>query len=235
MTMSDSPPSPNLPYWQVNIPPAFRTAECPDFLRNVSDKDRGIISTPDAEYVADSWEVVKQKVAQNRLELFQRQPSDLRRYLAFTWKLRQDYGSIMNFILTHRLQWAPLPITPRGSRPFEAVEEDVKVLRNDWPYGIDKRIVHLVVWTKFALEEDPETGDLTDGARAEVDAYVRKAFAKLNPDHVIWFKNWAALKSVKSVEHFHVMLFDPDMDAVNEITHGDVPMCEKESELRAES
>lgn len=183
MTMSDSPPSPNLPFWQVNIPPALRTAECPDFLRQVSDKDRDIISTPDAEYVADSWEVVQQKVAQNRLELFQRLPSDLRRYLAFTWKLRQDYGSIMNFILTHRLQWAPLPITPRGSRPFEA-EEDVKVLRNDWPYGIDKRIVHLVVWTKFALEEDPETGDLTDGARAEVDAYVRKAFARLNPDHV---------------------------------------------------
>ncbi|KAK4147604.1 uncharacterized protein C8A04DRAFT_33774 [Dichotomopilus funicola] len=221
----------NLPYWQVNIPPALRTAECPDFLRNVSDKDRGIISTPDSEYVADSWDVVKQKVAQNRLELFQRRPSDLRRYLAFTWKLRQDYGSIMNFILTHRLQWAPLPITPRGSRPFEAVDEDVKVLRNDWPYGIDKRIVHLVVWTKFALEEDPETGDLTDGARAKVDAYVRKAFAKLNPDHVVWFKNWAALKSVRSVEHFHVMLFDPDMDVVNEITHGDVPMCEKESEL----
>lgn len=171
----------DLPYWQVNVPEHLRTAECPDFLRNLTDKDRGIISTPDSEYVFDTWAVVRQKVAQNRLELFQRLPSDLRRYLAFTWKLRRDYGSVMNFILSERLKWT-LPITPRG-RPFE-FDEDVKILRNDWPYGIDKRIVHLVVWTKFALEEDPETGDLTDAARAEIDAYVRKTFYKINPDHV---------------------------------------------------
>ncbi|KAL2180393.1 uncharacterized protein P884DRAFT_255508 [Thermothelomyces heterothallicus CBS 202.75] len=215
----------DLPYWQVNVPEHLRTAECPDFLRNISDKDRGIISTPDSEYQRDSWAVVQQKVAQNRLELFQRVPSDLRRYLAYTWKLRQDYGSVMNFILSERLRWT-LPITPRG-RPFE-FDDDVKVLRNDWPYGIDERIVHLVVWTKFALEEDPETGDLTDAARAEIDAYVRKKFSRMRPDHVIWFKNWASLKSVKSVEHFHVMLFDPDMEFVNEITNGNVPLCDRE-------
>ncbi|KAK4034281.1 hypothetical protein C8A01DRAFT_49300 [Parachaetomium inaequale] len=215
----------NLPYWQVNIPEHLRTAECPDFLRSLSDKDRGIISTPDSEYEMDSWPVVREKVAQNRLELFQRVPSDLRRYLGFVWKLKQDYGSVMNFILSQRLQWT-LPITPRG-RPFE-LDDDIKVLRNDWPYGIDKRIVHLVVWTKFALEEDAATGDLTDTARAEIDAYVRKAFSKMPPDHVIWFKNWASLKSVKSVEHFHVMLFDPAMEFVNEITNGDVPLCERE-------
>ncbi|KAK4238654.1 hypothetical protein C8A03DRAFT_33305 [Achaetomium macrosporum] len=217
--------SQDLPYWQVNVPEHLRTAECPEFLRNLTEKDRRIISTPDSEFEVDSWEVVRQKVARNRLELFQRVPSDLRRYLGFTWKLRRDYGSVMNFILTQRLQWT-LPITPRG-RPFE-FEDDIKVLRNDWPYGIDKRIVHLVVWTKFALEEDPETGDLTDKARAEIDAYVRKAFSKIPRDHVVWFKNWASLKSVKSVEHFHIMLFDPDPQVVREITNGDVPLCEKE-------
>ncbi|GAB1310434.1 N-acetylglucosamine-induced protein 1 [Madurella fahalii] len=214
----------DLPYWQVNVPEHLRTAECPDFLRNLTDKDRGIINTPDSEYQIDSWPVVQQKVAQNRLELFRRVPSQLRRYLGFTWKLRQDYGSVMNFILKQRLGWT-LPIVPKG-RPF-VFDEDIKILRNDWPYGIDERIVHLVVWTKFALEEDAETGDLTDGARAEIDAYVRKAFSKIPPDHVIWFKNWASLKSVKSVEHFHVMLFDPDPAVVCEITNGDVPLCER--------
>jgi hypothetical protein len=173
--------APDLPYWQVNVPEHLRTADCPAFLRNLSDKDRGIISTPDSEYEYDSWAVVRHKVAQNRLELFQRVPSDLRRYLGFVWQLKQDYGSVMNFILHQRLQWA-LPIAPRG-RPFE-FDEDIKVLRNDWPYGIDRRIVHLVVWTKFALEEDPATGDLTDGARGEIDAYVRKAFSRMPPDHV---------------------------------------------------
>lgn len=41
---------------------------------------------------------------------------------------------------------------------------------------------------------------------------------------VIWFKNWKALKSVHSVEHFHVMLFDPPVGFVKEVTHGDVPI-----------
>lgn len=46
------------------------------------------------------------------------------------------------------------------------------------PYGIDKKIVHLVVWTKFALKSDPRTGDLTDQARKEIADYVEEAFAR---------------------------------------------------------
>ena len=69
----------------------------------------------------------------------------------------------------------------------EGCEErgDVKILWNDWPYGIDKRIVHLVVWTKFELEDDPATGDLTDEARAEIDEYVKRTFGRRVPsEHV---------------------------------------------------
>lgn len=44
---------------------------------------------------------------------------------------------------------------------------------------------------------------------------------------VIWFKNWKSLKSVHAVEHFHVMLKDPDMGFVEVITQGDVPLVEK--------
>lgn len=57
-------------------------------------------------------------------------------------------------------------------------EEDVKILWNDWPYGIDERIVHLVVWTKFELEDDPATGDLTEKARREIDVFVERKFKK---------------------------------------------------------
>ena len=32
--------------------------------------------------------------------------------------------------------------------------DDVKIIFNDWPYGIDKSIVHLCVWTKFPLDVD---------------------------------------------------------------------------------
>lgn len=122
------------------------------------------------------------------------------------------------------LHWPNL--TPLGA-PFTQ-PSDLKILYNDWPYGLDERIVHLVVWTKFQLPEDEKTGDLTEEAREKVQGYVDKTFgSKLGNDKVVWFKNWRSLKSVHAVEHFHVMLFDPDMDFVKHITGGHVPMCKK--------
>ncbi|KAI0099901.1 hypothetical protein GGR51DRAFT_380795 [Nemania sp. FL0031] len=216
-----------LPYWQVNVPEDKRTEECPDFLRAVNAKDRGILSTPDEEYHVTTWPEAQKLILDNRLDLFQRLPSELRKYLEYTWGLKRDYGSVMNFILTQRLHW-DTPITPRG-KPFE-YEEDIKILWNDWPYGIDKKIVHLVVWTKFDLEDDPATDDLTEKARAEIDAFVKKTFGSRIPsDRYIWFKNWRSLKSVQAVEHFHVMLYDPDPAFVDEITKGDVPLIQKVS------
>jgi hypothetical protein len=172
----------DVPYWQVNVPEDARTEECPEFLRNLSPKDLGIIGTPDDQYRVMTWPEVQQIIVDNRLDLFQRVPSELRRYLAYNWKLKQDYGSIMNFVFSERLHWQ-VPLVARG-RPFEH-EEDIKTLCNDWPYGLDRRIVHLVVWTKFDLEEDPATGDLTDKARAEIDEYANKIFgSKLPKDRV---------------------------------------------------
>lgn len=69
-----------------------------------------------------------------------------------------------------------MPIRAEGI-PFEK-ESDVKVLWNDWPYGIDARIVHLVVWTKFELVDDEVTGDLAKEARKEIDEYVDSVFAE---------------------------------------------------------
>ncbi|KAI0136654.1 hypothetical protein BJ170DRAFT_589623 [Xylariales sp. AK1849] len=215
----------DLPYWQVNVSEDDRMEECPEFLRNLNPKDIGIISTPDQEYHVLSWQAVQEIIADNRLDQFQRVPSDLRQYLSYNWKLKRDYGSVMNFVLNERLQWQ-IPITAKG-KPFE-YDEDIKRLWNDWPYGLDKRIVHLVIWTKFDLEEDPATGDLTTKARAEIDDYVNTTFgSKISKDHYIWFKNWRSLKSVHAVEHFHVMLFDPDEAFVDEITNGDIPLCRK--------
>ncbi|KAF2815664.1 uncharacterized protein BDZ99DRAFT_457644, partial [Mytilinidion resinicola] len=130
----------------------------------------------------------------------------------------------MNFIVNERLQWKDLK--PKGA-PFE-YPEDIKILYNDWPYGIDEDIAHLVIWTKFELEEDAVTGRITPEVSKEIDDYVRKTFAsRINPDHLIWFSNWRSLKSVHAVEHFHVMLYRPDEAFIKEITNGDIPMSAK--------
>ncbi len=44
---------------------------------------------------------------------------------------------------------------------------------------------------------------------------------------VLWFRNWSALKSVHSIEHFHVMLLDPGQEFLDEVTGFDVPMFKK--------
>ena len=82
---------------------------------------------------------------------------------------------MMEFVLSERLRWKE-PIRAEGM-PFEK-ESDIKILYNDWPYGIDERIVHLVIWTKFELEDDPLTDDLTEKARREIDDFVDETFCR---------------------------------------------------------
>lgn len=181
-----------IPYWHVNVPPALRTPDCPPFLQNLNPKDLRIISTPDRDYHVLTWPEVRSIISANRLDLFQRVPSDLRRYLENNYHLKQRYGSVMDYILTHRLGWEQ-PLVAAGRTPFEREEEDVKMLWNDWPYGIDQRIVHLVVWTKFVLEEDPTTGDLTEEMRGRIEEYVRRRFCDgaaggLERDNVSFFR-----------------------------------------------
>ncbi|KAH0033400.1 hypothetical protein KCU78_g2499, partial [Aureobasidium melanogenum] len=130
-----------LPYWQVNVPAAQRSDKCPDFLKDANEKDQKILATPDSESRRLSWPEVQELIRTNRIDLFQRVPSDLRRYKAYTAKLKEQYGSVMNFVMTERLRWQDL--VPQGE-PFSN-PDDIKILLNDWPYGIDTRIVHLVV------------------------------------------------------------------------------------------
>lgn len=165
-----------LPYWQVNIPSEDRQEKCPEFLRDISDKDMRIIGTPDDEYRVQTWPQVVDIIRTGRLADFQRWPSELRRYRQYTWDLKRAHGSVMNFMLRERLGWSE-PAVPQGSKLFEC-QEDFKILMNDWPYGLDKRIVHLVVWTKFDLPDDRET-------EAEIQAFVNKTFsASVSQDKV---------------------------------------------------
>ncbi|MCJ1359310.1 MAG: hypothetical protein MMC33_009311 [Icmadophila ericetorum] len=214
-----------LPYWLANVPKEEWPSSCPDFLINANVKDRKILSTPDSEYHRLTWPELQHIIKTNRIDLLQRVPSDLRKYIEFNAKLRKEYGSVMSYILKVRLGWDDL--TPQNSTPF-ASPADIKIVCNDWPYGIEQDIHHLIVWTKFDIEEDPLDGDLTPRGRKMIQDFVDETFCKrVPPDHVAWFKNWKSLKSIQSVEHFHVVLKEPDPDFLNEITNGDIPMSKR--------
>ncbi|OKL62987.1 hypothetical protein UA08_01785 [Talaromyces atroroseus] len=127
-----------------------------------------------------------------------------------------------------------LPEIPyRNATPF-ADPSDYRVLRNDWPYGLTPDITHVVVWSKTPIATKPENGDVTDESRAFIEGFVDRTFVQrlqkepgfeqMNKDairreHVLWFKNWTALQSVRSLEHFHILLRGVPSAIITEWTH----------------
>ncbi|MCJ1470097.1 hypothetical protein MMC07_008742 [Pseudocyphellaria aurata] len=216
-----------LPFWLVNVPRSEWPEKCPDFLINVSDRDRAILGTPDSQFRRLSWKEVQECIRTKRIDGFRRLPSDLRRYLAFNAKVKEDYGSVNNYIIQKMLQWTDQE--PKDADAFNNPDTvDLRILYNHWPYGIDIKIIHLVVWTKFDLDDDPATGELTAPMRQKIDDFVERKFRSRVPENnVIWFRNWKSLKSIQGIEHFHVMLHDPDMDFVREVTNGDIPTSQR--------
>ena len=172
------------------------------------------------------------RAAHNDLAILRRKPSDLRRYIAWTNDIKSSYGSITKYICLKRLQWwnpdpsvnlleTPIPEIPHKIPTPFADPSDYKVLRNDWPYGVTPDITHIVVWSKSPIPTKPENGDVTDESRALIEGFVDRMLVQrlqrhpkfegvqkevIREEHVLWFKNWAALQSVRSLEHFHVLV-----------------------------
>lgn len=69
ITTVDTPSPAPLPYWLVNVPPEQWTAECPDFLRDLPEKNVKILSTPDEHYKRQGWEEVQEIISSWSLSL----------------------------------------------------------------------------------------------------------------------------------------------------------------------
>ncbi|KAK4937490.1 hypothetical protein LTR66_015186 [Elasticomyces elasticus] len=222
-------------YWNNNLPEHLWTETCPEFLIGISSKNVGILSGREENWHNFSWEDCKLLVTSNTIDKFQRPPLALRRYIRYMYGLRQHYGSVMTFIQKERLGWRSLE--PTSTVPF-VDPSDYKILYNDWPYGIDGVVVHLVVWVKFDLPNDPDTGEVKPEYASLVTEFINRTFCSdfgvqdgVPEDDVLWFKNWDNLKSVKALEHFHVMLREASQEFLNRITNNDRPMAELVAEM----
>lgn len=111
---------------------------------------------------------------------------------------------MLSFVRQERLRWDNT--VPSGDEPFSN-PADFKILYNDWPYFIDQDITHLVVWTKFLINEDERTGEVTGEAKAMIEEFIMRTFCsssndpeegakRMDRDQITWFKNWKSLKSV---------------------------------------
>ncbi len=61
---------------------------------------------------------------------------------------------------------------------------------------------------------------MTAESRRVISNFVRRFFVdKLGPEgeaKVLWFKNWVALQSVRTLEHIHVMVKDASKELLEE-------------------
>lgn len=105
------------PFWNMNIPTKLHTKECPEYLKYAFEhhREREMLGRLDADYHRQTWQEVQQLISKNRLDLFERVPSDLRRYREYCGKLNTEYGSVMDFVMKERLRWENLK--PKGE-PF---------------------------------------------------------------------------------------------------------------------
>ncbi|TDZ71878.1 N-acetylglucosamine-induced protein 1 [Colletotrichum trifolii] len=185
----------------------------------LTDVDKWVLSQTDEEFKKHNWDELKEIIATNKLEVLKRKPSDLRRYMKWTAETKAEYGSMTNFLLVNRLpkMWGEPPFTPNSLVPFEQ-PSDYRVLVNDWPYGLDTGITHIVVWSRTIIPTDPETEDLTPESRRITQRFIDRYFVESlgggGADRVVWFKNWVALQSVRALEHIHVLVRDVDPDII---------------------
>ncbi|KAH0594922.1 hypothetical protein MHUMG1_07220 [Metarhizium humberi] len=190
----------------------------------LTDVDKWVLSQTDEEFQKHDWEDLKQVIGfadsaieTNNLSVLKRVPSDLKRYIKWTAETKAQYGSMTQYLLANRLpkSWGQPPFSPESDVPFDK-ESDYKVLLNDWPYGLESNITHIVVWTRTFIATDDDKGDMTPESRALVEAFVKRYFidslGEGGEDKVLWFKNWVALQSVRALEHIHVLVRDVDDD-----------------------
>ncbi|KAH7080545.1 hypothetical protein BKA63DRAFT_531437 [Paraphoma chrysanthemicola] len=180
----------------------------------------------DAEFTPHDWTNLHHLVSTNQLDELKRWPSALKAYLAWTAHVKEKYGSVMSYLLQQRLFWEPIPddsgalkFHVKHTTPF-AHSDDHEILRNDWTYAFVPGIRHIVVWLKQRLPVDSE-GGLNDAGRRLVDDFVRKEFRQKAREEtegskIIWFKNTTNLQSVRSLEHFHVLVRDVDEDVLEQ-------------------
>jgi hypothetical protein len=184
------------------------------------------LSLRDSDFTPHSWSNLQHLISTGQLDELKRWPSALKAYLAWTAHVKQKYGSVMTYLLQQRLFWTPLA-DDTGTLRFDvrsathfADSEDYKILRNDWTYAFEPGIRHIVVWLKQRLPVDAE-GALNDEGQRLVMDFVQQEFrCKAGEEDegskIIWFKNTTNLQSVRSMEHFHVLIRDVDEDVMRQ-------------------
>ncbi|KAI6098221.1 hypothetical protein F5141DRAFT_1010962 [Pisolithus sp. B1] len=123
-----------------------------------------------------TWPQLKAFINSGDLGLLKRDKALQLRYNACLADLKKKYGSTVNYLLDHRLQWGkpdtlsllpseleePEETATNGSQASEAVPQYftadmpfnsdlICIMRNDWPYSVPIEIEHTVIWSRVPI------------------------------------------------------------------------------------
>lgn len=177
------------------------------------------------------WQDVRNIVGENRLEKFARSVHRTEKYHDFKHQLQQKNYTIFKHLLNNELKWYDpkdngglewdqiisegipdnhIVINPASYKLFSN-KSDLKIVPNHFPYYFEEDVVHLCVWSKLRIDSDENSpiGDISPATREIIDKYVCKTFVDglgIARENLVWFRNWEALQSVKSISHLHVVV-----------------------------
>lgn len=178
-----------------------------------------------------TWQEVKDIVRENKLEKFARSLHQTDNYHKFKKQLQMSHTTIFKHLLANELKWYEAKdngdmewddvirnavpdnqiVVYPGSYKLFTNRDDLKIVPNHFPYYFEDDVVHLCVWSKLRIEPDQASpiGDISPATREVIEKYVSKTFVKamgIARENILWFKNWEALQSVKSISHLHVIV-----------------------------
>lgn len=182
----------------------------------------------DVEY---TWEEVKEIVRDNKLEKFARSLQQTENYHNFKAQLQKNHTSVFKHLLSNELKWYEpkdnggvswdevvrngipdnqIVINPASYKLFSN-PADLKIVPNHFPYYFEDDVMHMCVWTKLRIDPDEASpiGDISPATREIIEKYVCKTFVDemgIDRENIVWFKNWEALQSVKTISHLHVLV-----------------------------
>ncbi|TEB40006.1 hypothetical protein FA13DRAFT_1680029 [Coprinellus micaceus] len=138
-----------------------------------------------------TWKHMKTFVNSGDLGLLKRDKLLQIRYDDWAIGIRAQHGSLVDYLLNHRLQWGKRDtlsclqstveddsrfyVSPDNEHqdptPYFSVDtppEYISIIQNDWPYSVPPEVEHTLIWTKVPIYH-PELVDTKVRARIDQD------------------------------------------------------------------
>ncbi|KAJ1914582.1 hypothetical protein H4219_004719 [Mycoemilia scoparia] len=154
------------------------------------------------------WEQAKQLIDANNIEPLGRSYETQDLYEIHMKKVKAQYGSVANFLISHVLKDFVASSTksqkqqqqqaPTNSDKSDMITmSDIRFLPNDFPYAFEDGVEHWVMWSRKRLEPGFNPPPIVENA-------VKTRFGS----NIEWryFVNPPSLQSVKELYHAHIFI-----------------------------